>query len=473
MRRAAQLAAARAARGEEIGKRLAQEREEAGKQRAHQLRLEHDAEGGDQDAIEALKQLKAEGKFIKVLGGFESKELSRVKAGSRKPAPAPVEPKNPAARPAPARQTPAAAAAARRAAAGGGGGGGGETKRGDRKPPSPPVPSTHANTSSPVPPVQERKAHTQKTPSDPRPRQSRPRPKVPQRSTAASRALASDRNLPASRPAKLRREVKAARKERPSSGGARGNGGLQVKGSQSREERARVAAARRAALDRVKANKSNSKENAAPMSRGQVKWSAAPGSKDGTTRGKPYGESGLSDASRKYRAKKAAGNGGVGNDMDAASAVYKARLRAKKARKKGPLKPSYAAPGSMAANAAKAKERARGKAAFGSGAGSVADDLNEHVFGKSKVKRKVYTSDGKTKEISKARPKGGNRSGSSTSSSRSSGRASTTPRGGRPSPRANPVDMPRGGKKVGGSVVKHRAMDPREARLAALAARGL
>jgi hypothetical protein len=35
------------------------------------------------------------------------------------------------------------------------------------------------------------------------------------------------------------------------------------------------------------------------------------------------------------------------------------------------------------------------------------------------------------------------------------------------------ADMGRGGKKLGGSVVKHRAMDPREARLAALAKRGL
>ena len=88
----------------------------------------------------------------------------------------------------------------------------------------------------------------------------------------------------------------------------------------------------------------------------------------------------------------------------------------------GVLSDAYAArkaQSEAAANAAKAKERARGKAAFGSGAGSVADDLNEHVFGKSKVKRKVYMSDGSTKEISKARPKGGNRSGSSTSSSRS------------------------------------------------------
>ena len=49
VRRAAQLAAKRAARGQSIGNRLKQEREEAGKKRAHQLRIEHDAEGGDQD----------------------------------------------------------------------------------------------------------------------------------------------------------------------------------------------------------------------------------------------------------------------------------------------------------------------------------------------------------------------------------------------------------------------------------------
>ena len=37
----------------------------------------------------------------------------------------------------------------------------------------------------------------------------------------------------------------------------------------------------------------------------------------------------------------------------------------------------------------------------------------------------------------------------------------------------NNADMGRGGKKLGGSVVKARAMDPREARLAALKKRGL
>ena len=254
----------------------------------------------------------------------------------------------------------------------------------------------------------------------------------------------------------------------------------------SREDRARQAAARRTANARVKqklANQSNSKENVGPqvVSKGQVKWSAAPTDKGATKRGQPYGGSGLSDASRKYRENKSKGSGGVGNDMQAASAVYKARLRMKE-RKKGITKKGSGygqnvshAPGSIAAKAQKAKEKAKGKAAFGSGASSVADDMNEVVFGKEKVKRKIYTADGKQKEVGKARARG-----PAAKAALSKKRAPAMSGGnklGSASPRQvvsnGDADMGRGGKKVGGSTVKSRGMDPREARLAALAKRGL
>ena len=290
----------------------------------------------------------------------------------------------------------------------------------------------------------------------------------------------------AERGAKLRAERAQHNRERPSSTTAT----TSAKPAVSREDRAKQAAARRTANARVKqkiANSSRSqKENVGLQvkSKGQVKWSAAPGDKGATKRGDPYGGSGLSDASRKYREKKALGNGGVGNDMQAASAVYKARLRMKE-RKKGIKKKGSGygqatnhAPGSIGFKAQKAKEKAKGKAAFGSGAGSVADELNEVVFGKGKVKRKVYTSDGKTKTVNKARERG---PAAKAALSKKRGASGNKLGGGGGGAAASPrqvidnghADMGRGGKKAGGSVVKHRAMDPREARLAALARRGL
>ena len=291
----------------------------------------------------------------------------------------------------------------------------------------------------------------------------------------------------AERGAKLRAERAQHNRERPSSTTA---ATTSAKPAVSREDRAKQAAARRTANARVKqkiANSSRSqKENVGLQvkSKGQVKWSAAPGDKGATKRGDPYGGSGLSDASRKYREKKALGNGGVGNDMQAASAVYKARLRMKE-RKKGIKKKGSGygqatnhAPGSIGFKAQKAKEKAKGKAAFGSGAGSVADELNEVVFGKGKVKRKVYTSDGKTKTVNKARERG---PAAKAALSKKRGASGNKLGGGGGGAAASPrqvidnghADMGRGGKKAGGSVVKHRAMDPREARLAALARRGL
>jgi hypothetical protein len=460
-RRAAQLAAERARRGADIGSRLRAKREQAGKERAHQIQLEHAAEEGDRDAIDALKKLKEEGKYMKFRGQFKSKELSNVKMGKRDKD---------------------------------SGSGGGESKQNFKqeqvqrqqateatkpaKPPSPPVPQAASDTHSPAPAPQQRKRsqqqqQQQKKESFARQRQPQ-RPSMPSRGSAAAEAAsrrAAQTKPPSTKPAKLRQEVHASRQQKQTRPSSREQAQQVGKAPVSREERARVAAARRQALERVKSRKtpsSNSKENAAPLSRGQVSWSKP---KDqGTKRGDPYGGSGLSDASRKYRAKKAGGNGGVGNDMDAASAVYKARKRAKE-RKRGkskPLSAAYAEPGSMAWKAQKAKEKAKGKAAFGSGAGSVADELNEVVFGKNKVKRKIYTADGKTKEMSKKRVPG--------AALKKSTRSPASGKAARVSPRAMSnahADMGRGGKKLGGSKVKQVAMDPREARLKALAARGL
>lgn len=461
-RRAAALAAERAKRGEKIGARLRAQREAAGKERAHQLKLEHAAEDGDEDAIEALKKLKEEGKYMKIAGQFQSKELSQVKMGKRIP---PSESK---------RGTEKQASQAKRSTRQQ------EAINKPQKPPSPPVPQASHEAHSPAPAPARPNPKKQEQETFNRQRQPQ-RPSVPSRASAAAEAASrrAQANMSTAHPAstkpdKLRQEVRASREKqerRPSSREMGDKRATNAKPPVSREERARVAAARRQALERVKTRKSssNSKENSAPLSRGQVTWSKPKG--QGTKRGDPYNGSGLSDASRKYRAKKANGNGGVGNDMVAASAVYKARMRAKERKTKKKTKPlgtSYATPGSMAWNAQKAKEKAKGKAAFGSGAGSVADDLNEHVFGKNKVQRKIYTSDGKTKDLAKNRLKAGGAKKQIGAPASGAGRTTRT------SPTSNAhVDMGRGGKKLGGSKVKQAAMDPREARLRALAARGL
>ena len=82
----------------------------------------------------------------------------------------------------------------------------------------------------------------------------------------------------------------------------------------------------------------------------------------------------------------------------------------------------------------------------------------EHVFGKQK---RMYC-DGRTKERTTARAK------------KPIEKKKTSPRAlkARAPNQANPVDMGRGGKKLGGAR-KAAALDPREARLKALAARGL
>lgn len=302
-------------------------------------------------------------------------------------------------------------------------------------------------------------------------------------------------------PSKLRREVSDARRrpkrrQDPSSsssqrprqqrappsipetvrGGSAQNRSRPAMAKRSKQSSAAAAAAAR----RVRAARSNQKENSRPPQRavkGQVGW-GDPRKK--TERKKPYGDSGVSDATRKYREKKAAGSN---LDMDSASAVYKARMRAKKSRRKKGALPSYVDsvdPNSLAAKAAKAKQAAKGKAAFGSGAGSVADDLNEHVFGKGKVKRQMYTADGKTKQLAgasvKAKLKGKQRGGSSSSSAGAGASRRSSPRTQGASPRqpaANPVSMGSNGRKLGGSRIKSQTTDPRELRLRALAARGL
>ena len=83
VRRAAQLAAQRAARGQAIGKRLKNERAAAGKMRAAQLVLEGRAESDDQEAIAELMELKKTGNYIKITGGFRNKEISRTKTGKK------------------------------------------------------------------------------------------------------------------------------------------------------------------------------------------------------------------------------------------------------------------------------------------------------------------------------------------------------------------------------------------------------
>ena len=473
VRRAAQMAAQRAARGQSIGNRLKKEREESGRIRASQLRLENRAEGGDQEAMNELMRLKEAGEWVAITGGYRDKELRNTKRGKKAPVQANSIPKFSAAAAATTTTTTTTTASNNK----------------QSKPPTPPESAASPTMRAPKKKVATNHLQS-RTPDQPKPQQTRPARQERTQKQIAAAAAAERRTLQGSKkpsrttqPDRLRKEVNASRTDRPRSrektqqltrpqvppAANRGNGGAGV----SREERARQAGARRKANERVRQRKAqeNSKENAGlqVMSKGQVKWSAAPDKGGVAARGKPYGESGLSDASRKYRAKKAAGSGGVGNDMDAASAVYKARIRAKQRKKKKPLSTSYAAPGSMAAEAQKAKQRAKGKAAFGSGSGSVADDMNEVVFGKGKVKRKIYTADGKTKEIGKARPKGGanKKTGGNTS-----GRSPRTSPAARQNA-TNNADMGRGGKKVGGSVVKHRAMDPREARLAALAKRGL
>ena len=77
---------------------------------------------------------------------------------------------------------------------------------------------------------------------------------------------------------------------------------------------------------KVSRARSEQKENARPRPRPR----AAPAPPQKTERKKPYGNQTLSNASLKYRASKA--NQGA-QDMDTASAVYKARMRAKKAAK--------------------------------------------------------------------------------------------------------------------------------------------
>merc|ERR1712065_44174 len=103
-----------------------------------------------------------------------------------------------------------------------------------------------------------------------------------------------------------------------------------------------------------------------------------------------YGNQTLSNASMKYRANKSKG----APSQEAASAAYKARMRVKK--NSGKLK-SYHQTGfgqdTMKVKNTAAK-RAKAKPAFGSAAKSVADDLNEHVFGKE-AKKKEYLANGK------------------------------------------------------------------------------
>ena len=489
VRRAAQIAAKRAARGDTIGSRLRAEREVAGKQRAYQLELEHRAESDDQEAIQELMQLKTDGKFIKITGGFQNKELRQTAMGKKVVVEANSIPKFQAARSE------------------------GETKT--SKPPTPP------EMSSPIHKAPSKTAERQaSTPEDPKPHMKRPQPQRTQQQLAAAQAAErrtiqqSQKTSKTTQPDRLRKEVTASRgAERPqlpkrrervsrtetAASAARRTEAVARRAERqvekpalatkspppvSREERARQAdkrhkdnGARRIANERVKERMrkaEQSKENlsVSAVSKGQVKWSAAP-DRGGTKRGQPYGGSGLSDASRKYREKKAQGTG-CGNDMNAASAVYKARIRMKEAKKKKrtALAPSYAAPGSMAHNAMKAEENAKGKAAFGSGAGSISDELNEVVFGKGskKAEKKIYTADGKTKSIATKRKLGDKKADPRKS------RGGPSPRGSPPATRQNStnnVDMGRGGKKLGGSVVAARAMDPREARLAALKKRGL
>jgi hypothetical protein len=504
VRRAAQLAAQRAARGHEIGKKLSEDRAKAGKMRSAQLLLEAKAESGEQDAIDELKRLKEAGQYIKIDGGFRSKELSKTKMGNKKvvetnniptfqeqkksnpPTPpeslaspkkmkaphnhkasTPNEPKPPKQRPQRSeKQIQAAAAAAKRAAA-----------------------AAAAAT--------EKTKHEHKTTADRLRKQvnearnndhvSSYEEECRRRNEAKSMGVLTDEKTPlekkrersrgssgaqqrAERGAQLRAERAQHYRERPTV--------QKQQAAVSREDRAKLAAARRTANARVKQKKANnnaSKENVGPQVRGQVKWSAAPGHKGATKRGDPYNGSGISDASRKYREKKAMGNGGVGNDMEAASAVYKARIRLKQ-RQNGMSKKKSSGygqthdPDSIAAKAQRAKNNAKGKAAFGSGAGSVADELNEHVFGKEKVKKKLYTADGKTKELTKARDRNAPLKKNTTIRGGGGNKLGSSPRQAISNTAA---DMGRGGKKLGGSVVKHRAMDPREARLAALAKRGL
>ena len=156
-------------------------------------------------------------------------------------------------------------------------------------------------------------------------------------------------------------------------------------------------------------------------------------------RKKPYGDQTLSNASIKYRESKMKGRP---DDM-AAAAAYKARMRLKKAGANANMPLGV----KKATNAAAA--RAKAKPAFGSAAKSVADDLNEHVFGKEKG-QKEYLSNGKfrykteareRKVISKKRDPAmapGKKLGSSPLSSKVS-------------PRPNGVDMGRGGKSLGGA----------------------
>ena len=167
-----------------------------------------------------------------------------------------------------------------------------------------------------------------------------------------------------------------------------------------------------------------------------------------TERKKPYGNQTLSNASMKYRANKSKG----APSQEAASAAYKARMRLKK--NSGKLK-SYHQTG-FGADSRKIKnnaaKRAKAKPAFGSAAKSVADDLNDYVFGKEK-KQKEYLSNGKFRYKTQPREK------KQISKKRQSPRTTTTANklGGGNSPpvkrevRSNPVDMGNKGKSLGGT----------------------
>ena len=193
---------------------------------------------------------------------------------------------------------------------------------------------------------------------------------------------------------------------------------------------------------KIKNGSGSSKENSRP-----AHMEAWGGGSSVAERKKPYGDQTLSNASLKYRASKSKGR----PDASASSAVYKARMRLKKAGNshKTPMGVS------KAQNAAAA--RAKAKPAFGSAAKSVADDLNEHVFGKEKKGKKEYLSNGKfryktepreRKQISKARnkpavPTRGNKLGANAPAApkRASPRAS---------PRTNNVEMGKG-QSLGGT----------------------
>eukprot|EP00943_MAST-04B_sp_MAST-4B-sp1_P003713 g3713.t1 len=189
------------------------------------------------------------------------------------------------------------------------------------------------------------------------------------------------------------------------------------------------------------AREGNSKEN-------RPQHVQAWGGKNGvqiSERKKPYGNQTLSNASMKYRANKTKG----APSQEAASAAYKARMRLKK--NAGKLK-SYHQTG-FGQDSTKIKnaaaKRAKAKPAFGSAAKSVADDLNEHVFGKEK-KKKEYLANGKFRYKTEPREK------RTISKKRQSPRTTTTANklgsGTSSPPKSNPVDMGNKGKTLGGTA---------------------